>query len=50
MFDSAENNLMIIKSGLINPESYFIKLWSIVVIILLLYTATIMPYNISFVD
>jgi hypothetical protein len=34
----------------LNPESKFKKFWSGVLIFLMLYVATIMPYNIAFMD
>lgn len=35
---------------LIHPKSKFKKTWNIVMVIVLLYTATIMPYRISFIE
>ena len=35
---------------MINPESTFKKIWSVVLILLLIYTATIMPYKIALIE
>ena len=34
----------------IHPESRFKKLWSVILVILLIYVATIMPFNIAFIS
>lgn len=34
----------------VHPDSKFKKIWSVVLIFLLIYVATIMPFNIAFVD
>ena len=35
---------------MIHPDGFFKKIWDVVMIILLLYTATLVPYKISFAD
>jgi hypothetical protein len=35
---------------IIHPESKVKKFWNVILTILLLYTATVMPYKISFID
>lgn len=50
LFDSEENAFHIRKAQLINPESSFVRIWSVTIMVLLLYTATLMPYKISFLE
>lgn len=40
----------VISRFLINPHGFFKKIWDVIMIVLLLYTATFVPYKISFKD
>jgi len=50
VFGTLENRALIRKARLFNPEGDFLKIWSFIVVVLLLYTATLMPYKLSFLD
>ena len=49
-FDSLENVVRIKNSDLVNPDSLFGKIWTLIMMALLLYTAIIMPFKVSFYD
>jgi hypothetical protein len=49
-FETSENRLKIRNARLINPESLFYKIWSAAIITFLMYTATVMPYKVSFIS
>lgn len=40
----------VIPNGLLHPDSKFMNVWNIVVAVLLMYTATIMPFSMAFIQ
>ncbi len=49
-YETSENKIKIRNARLFNPESLFYKIWSTVIVTLLMYTAIIMPYKVSFIS
>ena len=49
-FDSHENKFKIRQARLLNPESSLIRFWNLIMFFLMVYTAVIMPFKVSFID